>query len=255
VESGGAYLAWEDFKEDTVVDVKPYTPANMHPIYTINQFTTGTDTSGFVFQKSSSDTSMVYRHKPGTEYPVTCLIAPETNLTWRNYEFSGKIIKPAGDVYDSAGVGVVFYAKDAKNYYSLRVNGKANDTSGNANKFYLVSHYEQYGSEWESVMQTIDTLFQGSKDTMNFSIQVITRDKKIGDSTVVDGEASINAVVWPPSSITPDHKIDNTLLDTYSSRKVEGYCGIMMNYLNTGLVLPDKAGIRLSNIKIQKIGD
>jgi hypothetical protein len=36
----GAYIANEDFKEDTVVDVKPYVPAAMHPDYTMNQFST-----------------------------------------------------------------------------------------------------------------------------------------------------------------------------------------------------------------------
>jgi hypothetical protein len=251
----GAYLAWEDFKEDTVVDVKPYTPANMHPLYTINQFTTGTDTSGFVFQKSSTDTSMVYRHKPGTEYPVTCLIAPETNLEWRNYEFSGKIIKPAGDVYDSAGVGVVFYAKDAKNYYSLRVKGKANDTTPDANKFYLMSHFERYGSEWDSVMQKIDTLFEGSKDTMNFSIQVLTNDKKIGDSTIIDGEISINAVLWQPAFSQPTFNEFYSRKDTFSTRKTGGYCGLIFNYSNTSLTSPEKTGIKFADVKVQKVGD
>lgn len=118
-QAEGAYLAYEDFKEDTIVDVKPYTPANMHPMYTNNQFTTGTDTSGFVFQKSGTDTSLVYRHKPGTEYPVTCLVAPETNLEWRDYEFSGKMIKPAGAVYDTVSAGLLFYHSNANSTYKM----------------------------------------------------------------------------------------------------------------------------------------
>jgi hypothetical protein len=230
-------------------------------VYTINQFTSGkdsagnvtVDTSGFVFQKSSTDTSLVYRHKPGTEYPVTCLIAPQTNLDWRNYEFSGKIIKPAGDVYDSAGVGVVFYQKDPKNYYSLRVNGKANDTSGNANKFYIVSHFERYGSEWDSELGLVsNTLFEGNVDTMNFSIRVITR---VYQDTIKDGEVSIEAVIWPENYSKPTYPVSHPV-DVSSTRKVEGLCGIIFNYLETSLTYTNNlSGIKVQKIKIQKVGD
>jgi hypothetical protein len=255
VQSEGAYLAFEDFKEDTVVDVKPYTPANMHPVYMVNQFTTGTDTSGFVFDKSGGVPSLVYRHKPGTEYPVTCLVAPKTNLEWRDYEFSGKIIKPAGAVYDSAGVGVIFYAKDTKNYYSLRVKGKASDSSANANKFYLMSHFVRGGSEVDSVMASpFDTLFEGSKDTMNFSVRVKTRNYQ---DTIIDGEVSIDAVVWGGNGGVPDYNIyGKNVIDHLYTRKTDGYCGLIMDYSSTSLTSDNSGhGIKVNEIKIQKVGD
>jgi hypothetical protein len=117
----GAYLAFEDFKEDTIVDVKPYTPAAFHPDYTINQFTIGNDNSGFVLDTTgfgtTHSTALVYRHKPGTQYSVTCRIAPYTNLEWRDYQYSGTIIKPAGTVYDSVVIALPFYyVNDSKTY-------------------------------------------------------------------------------------------------------------------------------------------
>jgi hypothetical protein len=120
VQDSGAYLAFEDFKEDTIVDVKPYTPAAMHPLYTTNQFTVGTDTSGFMLDKSGSTPSLVYRHKPGVQYPVTCLVAPETNLEWKNYIDSGVIIKPYGSVFDTAAIGLVFYYSNSSSCYYLK---------------------------------------------------------------------------------------------------------------------------------------
>jgi len=195
----------------------------------------------------------MYRHKPGTEYPVTCLIAPQTNLDWRNYEFSGTIIKPAGDVYDSAGVGVVFYAKDAKNYYSLRVNGKANDTSTNANKFYLVSHFERYGMEVDSVMVLVsDVLFEGGNDTMNFSVRVKTSNLQ---DTIVDGETSIEGVIWPASGARPGYP-SSYPVDVLGTRKSEGYCGIIVNYDGSSLGYnTNTSGIKVQNIKVQKVGE
>jgi Peptidase family C25 len=263
----GAYLAYEDFKEDSVVDIRPYTPANMHPLYTINQFTSGTDaagnvvidSTGFVLDTSGHDTlhanSLVYRHKPGTQYPVTCLVAPQTNLDWRNYEFSGTIIKPAGNVYDSVGVGVIFYQKDAKNYYSLKVNGKANDTSGNANKFQIVSHFERYGSEWDSVMALVsNTVFGGGNDTMSFSVRVETSNYP---DTVQDGEAGIEAVVWSGTGARPDYGTGlGMIFDRFSTRKTEGYCGVIADYSSTSLTnVNANSGIRTKDIKIQKVSD
>jgi hypothetical protein len=122
IQDSGAYLAWEDFKEDAIVDVKPYTPANMHPVYTINQFTVGTDTTGFVLDKSGTTPSLVYTHKPGTEYPVTCLVAPETNLEWRDYTDSGMIVKPAATVFDTVGFGILFYYNSSGSTYWLKNN-------------------------------------------------------------------------------------------------------------------------------------
>jgi hypothetical protein len=101
------------------VDVKPYTPAAIHPIYSVNQFTVGTDTTGFVFDKTGGVPSLIYRHRPGMVYPVTCQIAPYTNLDWRDYTFTDTIIKPVGSVYDSVDLYVPFYYTDSSHTYQL----------------------------------------------------------------------------------------------------------------------------------------
>jgi hypothetical protein len=250
----GAYLAFEDFKEDTIVDVRPYTPAAVHPDYTVNQFTRGQDSSGFVLD-TTNGTSLIYRHKPGVEYPVTCRIAPATNLDWRDYEFSGTIVKPAGDVYDSAGVGVIFYAKDSKNYYALKVNGKAHDSTTGANKFIIT----RCTNGVEDSIWHIDSLFQGSKDTMNFRIKVLTRDFQFSQDsiqdTIKDGEINIQPIVWGAGSNKPPYPIEHPV-ETQDSRKVEGLCGVIFNYSGTTLTNANNTnGIRVKNIKIQKAGD
>ncbi|MBN2035651.1 MAG: hypothetical protein JW768_02800 [Chitinispirillaceae bacterium] len=112
--AGGAYLAYEHFIEDTVVDIAPYTPRNWSPDYSSVRFATGYDTTGFVFNKT--DTNLIYKHRPGAQYPVVCQIAPYTNLTWKNYDYSGKIVKPEGSVYDSIWIGLDVYSSDSGMY-------------------------------------------------------------------------------------------------------------------------------------------
>ncbi len=170
----GAYLAYEDFKEDTVVDVKPYTPANFHPLYGTTQFTVGPDSTGFVLDTtgyhSTHSVSMVYRHRPGTQYPVTCLVAPQTNLEWRDYTFADTIIKPSGSVYDSVDLYVPFYYTDSAHTYELEF--KQNGVVLNGGWFR------------DSVLST--TKINGG-DTLAFAITVTTNP--LGD--IPDGDVLI----------------------------------------------------------------
>ncbi len=80
-------------------------------------------TTGFVLDTSgygaTGTNTLVYRHKPGTQYPVTCLVAPQTNLEWRDYTFTDTIIKPSGSVYDSVDLYVPFYYTDSSHSYEL----------------------------------------------------------------------------------------------------------------------------------------
>jgi hypothetical protein len=182
---------------------------------------------------------------------VTCRIAPYTSLDWRNYEFSGTIIKPAGNVFDSAGVGVIFYAQDQKNYYALKVKGRANDTSGNANKFTLISHINRNGSEYDSVMAPpINTPFDGSTDTMNFSIRVTTNNFQY---TIKDSIIGIEAIVWPWNASRPPYP--SPLNDGSNTRKVEGFPGMTFDYSKTSLLGNNiTKGIKLKDLKIRKVG-
>jgi hypothetical protein len=66
----------------------------------------------------------VYRDRPGTKQPAICLFAPYTNLDWKNYELTGTIVKPAGDVYNSVEVGFVFYYENEDSYYKLVASGE-----------------------------------------------------------------------------------------------------------------------------------
>lgn len=173
--SEGAYLAYEDFKEDTVVDVKPYTPANMHPLYTTNQFAVGTDSTGFVLDTTrygaTHTTAMVYRHRPGTEYPVTCIVAPQTNLDWRDYTFTDTIIKPSGSVYDSVDLYIPFYYTDSSHTYQLGFTQHGVFLNGGGFKDSLLSTTKINGG-----------------DTLSFAITATTNP--LGD--LPDGDVLIN---------------------------------------------------------------
>jgi hypothetical protein len=120
----GAFMANETFASDSVVDIKPYVPASWHPDYEHVLLATGTDTTGFVYDPTEQ--ALVYRHKEGVEYPVTCRLAPSTNLEWRDYADSGAIIIPNDTNYNSAKFGVVVYHQTDEDCYKVTfTNGTA----------------------------------------------------------------------------------------------------------------------------------
>jgi len=170
-----------------LVYVKPYIPQNWHPDYRFNRFVTTIDTTGFVLDTTNGSPSIIYRHKPVIEYPAVCRVIPETQIKWRNYEYSGTIIKPEGGAYDSLEVGAVFYVHGKNDYYKFVARGKDNG-----------------GNDWvimkaDSVLDTIgDILFEGDVDTVNFAVKVSTDDYFYGDSVITDGEVNISAAVWLP---------------------------------------------------------
>jgi hypothetical protein len=229
VQSEGAYLAFEDFKEDTVVDVKPYTPANMHPVYMVNQFTTGTDTSGFVFDKSGGVPSLVYRHKPGTEYPVTCLVAPKTNLEWRDYSYTGTIVKPAGMVYDSMWIGMDVYSSGTNRYRVMVKNDSLIIVGGSFNNY-----------------TPLDSSFDNG-DTLNFKVSSYTFNGTKGAQIVPDSM----------SRIIVDLGVNKTTLKNYFDkydvsmlRIKEGLPAIFIDLL--GRSKTATAPIVIKNIKVKK---
>jgi hypothetical protein len=118
-QPAGAYMAYETFhKEDSLVDVSPFTPVSWHPDYGFGEFVSGPDSTGFVLDTADSG-SLVYRHKPGVKYPVTCRLIPETNLEWRDYEFKDTIIVPDDAAYDTVQFGLVFYHSGKENTYKV----------------------------------------------------------------------------------------------------------------------------------------
>jgi hypothetical protein len=126
----GAYLAYETFEEeDSLVDVSPFTPVSWHPDYRYSEFATGPDSTGFVLDTADGG-SLIYRHKPGVEYPVTCRLIAKTNLEWRDYEFKDTIIVPDDAAYDTVQFGLVFYYVNEDSTYTLTFSDGTAKLSG-----------------------------------------------------------------------------------------------------------------------------
>jgi hypothetical protein len=237
-------MAYETFTEDTIVDVTPYTPANWHFASTgLSHPVASRDSSGYVLKITSTDTALVYRDRPGTEQPAICLLAPYTNLDWKNYELTGTIVKPAGDVYDSVEVGFVFYYENENSYYKVVAEGKPNNLirifrSGNAIPIDTAAD----GLVWE-----------GSTNSVNFVIRVTTSDRVINpDSVISDGLIEIQAKAWNVGATEPD--FPEAFSDITSARNIKGLPGLILNKKNTSLkgntlALP----IQFKNISIRKI--
>jgi hypothetical protein len=242
-------LANEDFRGDTVVDAVPYVPANWLPQYGDAKFAVGLDTTGFMLRVNAADTALVYKHKPNVNYPVTCLLAPSTNLEWRNYQMTGTITKPAGEVYDSVEVGLVFYSESPTSYYKLTAGGKSS-TSDNSIHIVKVTN----GVPQNLGQASGESAFEGAVDVLHFGVQVRTMDRKVNeDSTIVDGRVEINAKTWtgvtPPSWLT-------LISDTTGSRKIQGVGGVLVNLRNTGLAKdPGLAPIRFDDFRAEKLGE
>jgi hypothetical protein len=220
----GAYMAYEQFTEDTVVDIAPYTPRNLSPDYGCIRLDTGYDTTGFVFDKLNK--SLSYKHKPGSQYPVTCKVAPYTNLQWSDYAFSGKIVKPIGAVYDSIWVGVDVYSSGG-NQYRAKFR---NDTM-------IV--------EGGGISDTVTGLGGGfdNGDTLYFRATAITGD--LQDKTFLIIEVNINN----PNLVS---KFDNRLTGGDILNNIKG--GIPAVYLDLNGKERSATGvIRIDDIQVQKI--
>jgi hypothetical protein len=238
-------MAYEDFKADTIADqdVKPYVPANWKPAYGFEGFAVGKDTTGFVLEVNSTDTCLVYRHKDGVKYPVTCLLAPSTNLEWKNYEIRGTLVKPVDTVFNHVNVGVVAYSDGKGNEYKLE--SKRID-QGNTH-FYLSG---------AGISTTIvdDTLQFNAGDTVRFALLVDNADEVYYDSveakniTVRDSTVTINAKVW--KGIVEKQNWDKSIEDDSEQRIIAGYPGMVIN--KSSVALPTQ-GIRAGPIFVRKV--
>jgi hypothetical protein len=159
-------------------------------------------------------------------------------LSWRNYEYSGAIIKPAGDEYDSLEVGAVFYMSGEDDYYKLVARGKKNGGNG----FVIM--------RGDTVMDTLinSVVFEGSVDTVIFNIQVKTTDDINGDTTITDGKVSISAKVFEKGGSA---FYSDEIYDTELNRNIQGNAGIITNiglqsYTN---------GLRFKDVVVKKIVD
>jgi hypothetical protein len=216
-QAAGAYMAYETFhQEDSIVDVSPFTPVSWHPDYGFGEFVSGPDSTGFVLDTADSG-SLIYRHKPGVTYPVTCRLIPETNLEWRDYEFSGTIVKPQGDVYDSIEVGAVFYAESPESYYKLVARGAGNG----GNRFVLMRGEDSLGA-----VGNVD--FSGSTDTVHFAVQTQTDDYITALDTIPDGQVTIRASVWAEGDNVPGSP-QTSLVDVSTNRRIDGQPGLVLN--------------------------
>jgi len=115
-----ATITVEDFHKDSLADVMPHVSENWHPDYRYNRFELSTEVNGFVMDTTSGRPPVLtYSHKPGVEYPVTCRLIPETNLQWKDYRFTGTIVKPDQPAWDTVSVGIVFYYQGEDSCYKV----------------------------------------------------------------------------------------------------------------------------------------
>ncbi len=230
-----AYLALEDFKADTLVDIAPYTPRNWLPDYGAHTFSTTKDTTGFYFSKT--DTALVYKHKPGAVYPVTCKLAPYSNLQWRDYEFSGMIVKPEAAVYDSVIVGMDVYSNSGNQYrFTFR-----NDTmwvSGG-------------GISPNPSIRTLGNNF-GHGDSLYFKITAITAEKTIGTVTYQDSTIYLAAEIGINTpTLTGIFSNKSSGGDVSSSHIKIGFPALYIDLSSTESIAAD--AIKIRDIKVQKV--
>jgi hypothetical protein len=223
----GAYMAYEHFIGDTIVDITPYTPRNWNPNYGSIRIAAGYDTTGFVFNKA--DTSLMYKHKIGTKYPAVCEIAPYTNLEWKDYDFRGSIKKPSGTMYDSVDAGIEFYRTDANNTYKIAF--KADGVYLNGGKYLNQKIYA--------------TRFFNEGTTLNFHIKM--------ENFIKDGTADSAIAVFIEANINGGSNI--TLINDYDesiSRMKKGGAAIGIDMS----VIQNRSGlqpIKIKNCTIEKI--
>jgi hypothetical protein len=115
-----ATITVEDFHKDSLADVVPHISENWHPDYRFSRFELAAEVNGFVMDTTTGQPpALTYSHKPGVEYPVTCRLIPQTNLQWKDYRFSGTIVKPNQPAWDTVSVGIVFHYKSADSCYKV----------------------------------------------------------------------------------------------------------------------------------------
>lgn len=227
----GAYLANENFVEDTVVDVKPYTPASLYPEYSVNQFSVlGHDGSGFVMDTLGTRTDLLYRHKQGVEYPVTCLVAPKTNLVWRDYTVTTTIIKPDSAVYDSVEVAIPFYYQSKEKNYQLK---------------FTMDGVKLYKGNTQIDMVSSTARFNRG-DTLMVSLKVTTDDITNAMDIIQDGQVKIK----PSFSINKIPISGDAISDNSDTRILNGFAGISVDYSN--IQSRNLMPLRITGMSIQK---
>jgi hypothetical protein len=231
----GANIAYEDFKADTIVDVKPYTPLNWYPDYGVKTMTVGNDTTGFVLEISATDTTLVYRPKAGVMDSATCRLIPYTNLEWRDYEFSGTIVKPDSAVYDSIIVGVDVYSNNGNQYrFTFR-----NDTM-----------WVSGGGISETAVNHLPGKFDHG-DSLYFKIKVTTDDWTPDTVTFKDSTTKLIASVGiNSSSYVEKYRNDNPGdFSTYHNKS--GFPALFINL--EGRESAAIEAIKFKDIRVQKV--
>jgi hypothetical protein len=225
----------ENFLGDTVVDVKPYVPVNWHPDYRYARFELGEEVNGFTLDTLTTDTNvLVYRHKPGVEYPVTCRLAPETNLQWRNYQFSATIVKPDEVQYDSVTFAVLLHYRSEDSCYKVLF-----DRDG----------VHLRGGRWTSDTTLSSSIVFGRGDSLRYKITARTLD----DGGTEDAKVSITV----EACIGLESSFQTLLLDgedDNSKRIVDGYPGVLLDPDSGAATLQGTSQpIRIRDSKLAKV--
>ena len=228
--SAAGTMAYESFKADSFVDVKPYTPVDWHPDYSSIRLDAGFDTTGFVLDKT--DTAIIYQPKAGVTYPLSCSIIPYTSLPWQDYTFSGMIVKPAGAVYDSIGVGVDVYSSNG-NQYRVTFNTTTMTVSGG------------YFNKTVALPAPFN-----NNDSLKFNVAVSTDTAYLNSDTIPDGSVSLTVNVF--NNQTQEFTVAFQGTDQTNSRIMSGVPSVFIDL--TGHESNAISAIRFKNAIVQKTG-
>ena len=188
-------IAWQDFVYPA--DISPFHPVDWKDDFSRSFLSpvspaSKPDTSGFA--ATFNDLGF----KPNVEIsgPVTTRYLPERSGSFENYRIRGTMSKFASyPKHDSIGMGVIFYAKNAGEYYILRAKGKG---VGGPNTFQLTSIGGQahFGTSDTTLDLTFDedgqSYGQGHTIEIAYEIAVSTiRDVSTGLPDYVHIEAKV----------------------------------------------------------------
>jgi hypothetical protein len=246
----GANMAYETFAADTIVDIKPYTPHNWLPDYRTTAFAVGPDTAtGFVLDTSGGTQCLIYRHKDKATYPVTCNLAPYSNIEWKDYEIRGKIIRPAGATYDSIGMGVIFYRQDEKHFYALITKGSVGANSTDMKKLQLRYYsLDSVPSYVDFAEATIDSPLVA--DSIYMAVRINTEDHWHG-SSYIGKVPKFRFKAWLPQN-SPPNQWQVTAYDDSNTRQIIGIGGLILTFKRP---FQSDQGVKFDKIEIIKVNE
>ena len=183
----------------------PYTPRNWHTLYGVENLVTQTDSTGFLLQVSGSGADLIYKHKDGAQYPVAAVIAPYTNLAWRDYVVRDTMIVPDEDIYNDVDFGLYFYYNGPDSTYVLEFDGGSAYVNGGRFSDELVPGFTY--SKGDTIITRIEVSTVSNTDIPDGRTEVdIHLAKNSGSTTLYFSEAdtTVARIISGPAAVWLD---------------------------------------------------